>query len=370
MHWKYPFWTAFFLVLLRLAIGWHFCYEGYHKVHSIAMGETTTNKPFSSAGFFREAHGPLARYFQQAIGDPDDRLLERLTPAAPASARRLRMPSPLARDWEDYFTRFAAHYGLDNEQQTAAREKLEHAEADFVEWLTSGSKPVVKTFPTGTVDVTESNARRVDEYQEAVRKLRDTYAKELPALGQDVEKARLLQAKADVARLRTALEADITEQTAAMRKALASVLTDAQRRLGVVPEPEPNALLWWLDRVTAWFLFAVGATLLFGLFTRLSCVMMAGFLLTVYGVMPSIPSLPVPPNQEGNYYYVSKNVIEMLALLVLATTPSGRWFGVDALLHAARRAVTGKGGSPGANRSPSRMAPAPIPARQTSSPDR
>jgi hypothetical protein len=44
------------------------------------------------------------------------------------------------------------------------------------------------------------------------------------------------------------------------------------------------------------------------------------------------PWLPVSPKAEGNYLFVNKNVIEMLALLVLATLPTGRWFGFDAIL--------------------------------------
>ena len=38
---------------------------------------------------------------------------------------------------------------------------------------------------------------------------------------------------------------------------------------------------------------------------------------------------PVCPghNTEGNYVFISKNVIELIALLLLACIPSGRWFG-------------------------------------------
>ena len=35
---------------------------------------------------------------------------------------------------------------------------------------------------------------------------------------------------------------------------------------------------------------------------------------------------------EGHYCYVNKNLIEMLACLVLASTPNGLWIGLDALL--------------------------------------
>ena len=57
----------------------------------------------------------------------------------------------------------------------------------------------------------------------------------------------------------------------------------------------------------------------------------AGFLLMTYFIAPPWPWLPTPPNVEGNYLFVNKNVVEMFALLALATTASGRWFGVDAL---------------------------------------
>ena len=47
--------------------------------------------------------------------------------------------------------------------------------------------------------------------------------------------------------------------------------------------------------------------------------------------LPS-PWYPQPPNTEGNPLFVNKNVIEALALLLLACYPTGRWLGLDALL--------------------------------------
>ena len=48
--------------------------------------------------------------------------------------------------------------------------------------------------------------------------------------------------------------------------------------------------------------------------------------------MPPWPGLPEAPIAEGHYVYVNKNLIEMLACLVLASTPNGLWIGLDALL--------------------------------------
>jgi uncharacterized membrane protein YphA (DoxX/SURF4 family) len=349
MRWRYPFLTAFFLVLLRLAIGWHFLYEGYHKVHSLEVGPVLRDgraiPPFSSGGYFSEGRGPLGEVMRHMIGDPDERLLERLN----GGANQAGMPPALARDWEAYFRRFDSHYGLTAEQREKAREKLEKAEANFIKWLSSGSKAVVKTYPSGTVDVTEKNAERVDEYRAALEQLKDVYAKELPAFGKDVEKTRLLKTKADVQQLRKSLEADIDEQTELMKKSLTEVLTDDQRKQDTVSELQGPNFLSYLDTGTAWFLFGVGATLLFGLLTRTSCVLAAGFLLMTYLNTPAFPWLPVPPNQEGSYFFVSKNVIEMLALLTIATTPSGRWFGIDGLLHAVGRALFGRRATQGYN---------------------
>src|SRR5215510_4265205 len=84
--------TIFFLILLRLAIGWHFLFEGWHKLHSHWVGQTETTRPFTSEGYFREATGPLGPIVRAQIGDPDDQALARLTPAARTDLDREDMP--------------------------------------------------------------------------------------------------------------------------------------------------------------------------------------------------------------------------------------------------------------------------------------
>jgi uncharacterized membrane protein YphA (DoxX/SURF4 family) len=76
---EYGFLTMVLLVVLRLAVGWHFAFEGLHKLDSFARGDTPTSKPFTSAGYFREAPGPFAWEMRQQLGDPDDEALARLT---------------------------------------------------------------------------------------------------------------------------------------------------------------------------------------------------------------------------------------------------------------------------------------------------
>jgi uncharacterized membrane protein YphA (DoxX/SURF4 family) len=109
-------------------------------------------------------------------------------------------------------------------------------------------------------------------------------------------------------------------------------------------------LIDWSDRIVKYGLIAVGVCLLVGLLTRTACVIGAGFMLLFYVSMPPLLGLPANPRAEGHYLFINKNFIEMLALLALATTRSGRWVGLDGLLQFAR-----------IRRSRAPLPPAPVP---------
>src|SRR6185437_5539515 len=79
----YPgFFGALFLVLLRIAIGWHFLYEGTQKILSTPGGKASIlarifpvpeGPTFSSEGYLRNATGPLAPKFRALVPDVDSR---------------------------------------------------------------------------------------------------------------------------------------------------------------------------------------------------------------------------------------------------------------------------------------------------------
>jgi len=347
--------TVFFLILLRLAIGWHFFFEGLDKIQSQWIGPTESSRPFSSAGYFREAPGPMGGWMRSTLGDPHGDALDRLVPKQlPFGARPEKpqdfVPPGLERDWDDYSSRFVAFYGLTDDQKKDAQTRLVQAKSAVVLWLTDprpanlpeekkealGIKKVKKTYPSGVVDVEQTVSERVADYRSGVEDVLSTQTTKLWVFGKDVEKQRLVKAKGDLEQKRADLMKDLDARTADMKGRLASVLTPEQKEKGEVPAGPGNRLLWWLDRSTAWGLTIMGGCLLLGLLTRINSVLLAGFLLMTYLAVPPFPWLPVPPNNEGNYLYVNKNLIEMLALLVLATVPSGRWLGLDALLHWMR----------------------------------
>ena len=63
---------VFFLLALRLAIGWHFLFEGLYKVNSHAVGVTDSNpRIFSSKPYFDVAPGPLGAQMRKTFSDPE-----------------------------------------------------------------------------------------------------------------------------------------------------------------------------------------------------------------------------------------------------------------------------------------------------------
>jgi uncharacterized membrane protein YphA (DoxX/SURF4 family) len=338
--------TRIFLVALRLAIGWHFLVEGVTKVESVWRGPTETHRPWTSAGYLREASGPMAPFFRDMAGDLDKQALERLTPRPlqpgddPERTPPVnRFPAALSDEWEAHFERFAGHYSLNQQQRQKARAVLVSQKDQTALWLLKGEKVVRKSFPSGVVEAKQTTPQRVADYEKKLAEIDEILQKELPAFGEDVRKAGLRNARADVARMRSELMNDLNEQTAKMHAALLALLDENQKQLDS-PKETLSAWQFWtwprmelIDWGTRWLLVVVGACLLLGLFTRLACLAGACFLFMIYTAMPPLPGMPEALRSEGSYLFVNKNLIEMIALLVLSTTSSGRWLGLDGLLY-------------------------------------
>lgn len=340
--------TRFFLVLLRLAIGWHFLIEGLDKLH---------DQGWTSETYLRESVGPLAPVFRDLAGD---RLAERLTVGADGG-----LPPALEAEWDAYFERFKDRYDLDENQEDLARAILAQVKAEALETLTVTKRPVAVPSPKSPslmVDMTLQE--RLAELKKREERVRQIQNDELPAASKREEEetfARLRDAKASAARLRADLKAELAGLNSYLVSMLAEgpVLTAGQLTsenggaVFEVPGFERTAktsvehafrrslwhwsLLDWSDFLVKWGLVVVGGCLLLGLLTRTACVVGAGYLLMFFLAMPPLPGYPESPRAEGHYLYVNKNIIEMFALLALATTRSGRWAGLDALFALFRR---------------------------------
>jgi len=94
----------------------------------------------------------------------------------------------------------------------------------------------------------------------------------------------------------------------------------------------PN-LLANADLITMWGLTIVGALLILGLFTRLASLAGIGFVLLFYLANPPFVGYFYSLPSEGSYLIVNKNLVEVAALAVIFLTGSGRFAGLDRILH-------------------------------------
>ena len=95
---------------------------------------------------------------------------------------------------------------------------------------------------------------------------------------------------------------------------------------------QPN-LLDNANLITMYGLTIVGVLLVLGLFTRLASVAGAGFILLFYLCNPPFVGYFYTIPTEGSYLIVNKNLVELCALLVIFATGSGRFAGLDRIVH-------------------------------------
>ena len=198
-------------------------------------------------------------------------------------------------------------------------------------WLGFGEKTVETPSPdgkeTGALKQTLTTPERIARH----KKLSEALDEQIRSrrswdMMKDVDKAALASAKAAVAKSRTDLSDDIDKMESDLLKKL--------QAMGATPlaSAKKPKFIDIMDLVTIGAITAIGAGLFTGTLTRLAALGGAAFLLLTYLAVPPFPWLPTPPLNEGNYVFINKNFVEMMALLVIAATPSGRWFGLDAVI--------------------------------------
>ena len=146
------------------------------------------------------------------------------------------------------------------------------------------------------------------------------------------EREALTKERVSLEKTRRELTGPINGWSSELRGKWAQILTAEQREKFGWPPAPPKSELDTVNKTVSWGLTIFGACLILGLFTPVAALGGAGLLALFYISNPPWPGLPEPPQSEGHYLYVNKNLIELLACLALAATPSGLWIGLDALL--------------------------------------
>jgi thiosulfate dehydrogenase (quinone) large subunit len=107
---------------------------------------------------------------------------------------------------------------------------------------------------------------------------------------------------------------------------------------GLVRPLAESGAMGWIDTLVPIALLLVGISLMLGLFTRLGCWGAIGLLAMFY--LTAIPTAGAPmPGSEGTYLLVSKNLIELAAVVVLLVFRTGEIAGLDLLWRRGRRVV-------------------------------
>ena len=109
-------------------------------------------------------------------------------------------------------------------------------------------------------------------------------------------------------------------------------LAEPFRWLATRPDLLANA-----DLITMWGLTIVGLCLILGLFTRLVSLAGIGLILLFYLAAPPFIGYFYTIPSEGSYLIVNKNLVEISALVVILLTGSGRFAGLDRIIHGLIR---------------------------------
>jgi len=97
-----------------------------------------------------------------------------------------------------------------------------------------------------------------------------------------------------------------------------------------------DSILMFVNILNTWGLVLIGLGLILGLFTRISQLAGVGLLLLYYLSHPPVFSEP-GFFREGSYFLISKDFLEMMALVVLMFFPTGHFLGLDGLITGVTR---------------------------------
>lgn len=376
--------AGFFLVTLRLCIGWQFLYEGLWKYRT-----QETASPWTAAGYLTNAVGPFRDVFRDMAGDPD-------------GLNWLNYNAMVDR-WEAWQEDFTSHYNLSEEQQQELDQLINGSDDFSVElndWpvelkgndpkyfiyradlngggrlaIVKDAQPDAARFGSLRKYITKKAA---PEFHEAVDKLQrmfenDAYLARLTALlkedpewtgivkdaegnileervgkvdlyrtklaayeeelakaDQDFEHEHLKKKWSEVQDLKKELVPAVKSLETDMKVAALGLLTEEQQAMPRMP-PQRTPI-HTIDMLTIWALIILGILLLSGFLTRFAALAGAGMVLSFYLVAPPWPGVPAGLGPE-HAFVVNKNLIEVVALLALTFLPTGTWFGVDGIFY-------------------------------------
>jgi thiosulfate dehydrogenase (quinone) large subunit len=97
-----------------------------------------------------------------------------------------------------------------------------------------------------------------------------------------------------------------------------------------------------VNPMNMWGLTLIGLGLVLGCFTRLASAAGMLFIVLLYLCNPLMVGYFYSIPMEGNYLIINKNLVEMAALFAILVTGSGRYLGLDRIIHLLIQKMRGK----------------------------
>ena len=297
------------IVALRVSVGIHFYLEGTTKLRD--------KKPFSGP-FFANAKGPLASFYRGMVWDADGTY--RLDGKATANY------------WADYQERIGKHFGFDDKQAKAAK-SITDTYTKRLQWYLGSKREDIKEY-------IKQLDRRDENRASAARQ------------GLESLQAHDARIEADRNSLKMPMLAVIDKMWVDLENDLNSLANDKQwqrhGRLAIGKIGRRFGDSEFADAVIPYFDLTIGLLLIVGLFTRVAAITGALFLASVCASQwPGYGGVPI--------FY---QMVEMLALLVLAAVGAGQFYGLDYVITGLRR-MTRKPKAAATSKTPARNSAAP-----------
>jgi uncharacterized membrane protein YphA (DoxX/SURF4 family) len=301
--------SVLLLIALRLALGWHFLYEGVWKI------EHPDEFAVEADMFLSGARGPLAPMFRAMVDDIDGRrrLGTEVRLEKDSHGKEAAKDDVLAGHWDAFRQRFVARYG---DLSDDAKKVYDKHLADAEKYLTENMADI------------QAYLAALERFDESKKANPNTDFQKK----RDRETMQKLRGEAKV------WLAELDAHETAYKSDLRKLLDDKQRS-----GPDPLAAGWnpfrWtrneqISFAITYGLTAIGICLMLGFCTRLAALGGGIFMAFVVMSQPSFPGvIPPDPPQLGHALLVNKDFVEMVALFFLATVAAGRWGGLDYFLH-------------------------------------
>lgn len=313
------------IVLLRIAIGWHYFYEGIHKFDP--------SHDFSAKGFLGMAKGPVAPLYYEML--PDLKGIKRLE-VGPAKddqgnvikekGREVRTFTVFEKAWKDYYASFVRHHSLNDPDKAEAKKQTDAIFTQYLKSLRDGAAD-------SEADI-EAFKASLQRYEQMSRSLRNNAEFEQVRRWDAMMAYRaeagtwvnMLNGMSDG--LQSDLARVISPQLAGEK---GNIVTGPEKPY--IPNPIVKTHMETLDYAVMYGLTAIGLCLMLGFCTKLACLGGAAFLVNVILTTWPVPGVHPPfPAAVGNFLFITKDGIELIAMLMLAVIPSGRWAGLDYFL--------------------------------------